>query len=130
MSEAAPVGGQAVDTHQGQILYVEGVTVSFDGFKALDDLNLYLEDGELRCLIGPNGAGKTTLMDVITGKTRPDTGKVFFGSNIDLTALREHEIARAGDPAASSRSRRCSRSTTCSPTSSSPRRAARACWRR
>jgi urea transport system ATP-binding protein len=86
----------ALDTHQGTVLYVEGVTVAFDGFKALDDLNLYLEDGELRCIIGPNGAGKTTLMDVITGKTRPDAGRVFFGSSIDLTRLREHEIVRAG----------------------------------
>jgi urea transport system ATP-binding protein len=91
---AAPAPG--VDTRQGKILYVEGLSVAFDGFKALDDLNLYLDEGELRCIIGPNGAGKTTLMDVITGKTRPDTGTVFFGSNIDLTRLREHEIARAG----------------------------------
>jgi urea transport system ATP-binding protein len=86
----------ALDTHQGTVLYVEGVTVAFDGFKALDDLNLYLADGELRCIIGPNGAGKTTLMDVITGKTRPDAGRVFFGSSIDLTKLREHEIVQAG----------------------------------
>jgi urea transport system ATP-binding protein len=86
----------ALDTRQGTVLYVEGVTVAFDGFKALDDLSLYLEDGELRCIIGPNGAGKTTLMDVITGKTRPDAGRVFFGSTIDLTQLREHEIVRTG----------------------------------
>ncbi|MCH2173187.1 urea ABC transporter ATP-binding protein UrtD [Myxococcota bacterium] len=85
-----------VDTHQGGILYVEGVSVAFDGFKALDDLNLYLDEGELRCIIGPNGAGKTTLMDVITGKTRPDTGTIFFGSNVDLTTLEEHEIVNAG----------------------------------
>jgi urea transport system ATP-binding protein len=91
---AAP--GKGVDTRQGKILYVEGLSVAFDGFKALDDLNLYLDEGELRCIIGPNGAGKTTLMDVITGKTRPDAGTVWFGSNIDLTRLREHEIARAG----------------------------------
>jgi len=84
------------DTTHGETLYVENVTVSFDGFKALDDVNLYLDDGELRCIIGPNGAGKTTLMDVITGKTRPDTGTVFFGSTLDLTAMREHEISRAG----------------------------------
>ena len=94
MSAIAPAPG--VDTRQGTILYVEGLTVSFDGFKALDDLNLYLADGELRCIIGPNGAGKTTLMDVITGKTRPDAGSVFFGSNIDLTELREHEIVSKG----------------------------------
>ncbi|MFP6627427.1 MAG: urea ABC transporter ATP-binding protein UrtD [Myxococcota bacterium] len=85
-----------VDTTHGPILYLENVTVAFDGFKALDDLNLYLDDGELRCIIGPNGAGKTTLMDVITGKTRPDTGTVFFGNTLDLTSMREHEIARAG----------------------------------
>ncbi len=85
-----------VDTRQGKILYVEGLTVSFDGFKALNDLNLYLDKGELRCVIGPNGAGKTTLMDIITGKTQPDEGTVFFGSELDLTTLTEHEIARAG----------------------------------
>ncbi len=85
-----------IDTTHGPILYLENVTVAFDGFKALDDINLYLDDGELRCIIGPNGAGKTTLMDVITGKTRPDTGAVFLGNTLDLTAMREHEIARAG----------------------------------
>ena len=85
-----------IDTTHGQILYLENVTVAFDGFKALDDLTLYLDDGELRCIIGPNGAGKTTLMDVITGKTRPDKGTVFFGNTLDLTVMREHEIARAG----------------------------------
>lgn len=84
------------DTRHGVILYVEGVSVSFDGFKALNDLNLYINDGELRCLIGANGAGKTTLMDVITGKTRPDTGKVNFGQQIDLLQHSEAEIARAG----------------------------------
>ncbi len=87
---------ETIDTTHGVILYVENLTVSFDGFKALDGLSLYLDDGELRCLIGPNGAGKTTLMDVITGKTRPDEGKVFFGNTIDLTQLSEPEIARAG----------------------------------
>ncbi len=85
-----------IDATHGPILYLENVTVAFDGFKALDDINLYLDDGELRCIIGPNGAGKTTLMDVITGKTRPDTGTVFLGNTLDLTAMREHEIARAG----------------------------------
>ncbi|MFT6140938.1 MAG: urea transport system ATP-binding protein [Psychromonas sp.] len=84
------------DTSHGMILYVEDVSVSFDGFKALNDLNLYIKDGELRCLIGANGAGKTTLMDVITGKTRPDTGKVSFGQQIDLLELDESQIARAG----------------------------------
>src|SRR5262249_44639015 len=70
--------------------------VSFDGFKALNDLSLTIEDGELRCIIGPNGAGKTTMMDVITGKTRPDAGTAFFGQTIDLTTLTEAEMAHAG----------------------------------
>ncbi|MEA2697356.1 MAG: urea transport system ATP-binding protein [Myxococcales bacterium] len=78
-------------------LWVENLTVSFDGFKALDDVTLLLERGELRCLIGPNGAGKTTLMDVITGKTRPDTGGVFLESRLnDLTELSECRIAEMG----------------------------------
>jgi urea transport system ATP-binding protein len=80
----------------GKILYLEQVTVSFDGFKALDSLTLYVDPGELRCIIGPNGAGKTTMMDVITGKTRPDHGSVWFGRNVDLLALSEPEIAQAG----------------------------------
>jgi urea transport system ATP-binding protein len=84
------------DARHGVILYAENVSVSFDGFKALDDLTLYLDQGELRCLIGPNGAGKTTLLDVITGRTRPDSGTVFFGQTLDLTKLGEHEIALAG----------------------------------
>jgi urea transport system ATP-binding protein len=85
-----------VDTGHNMILYLEGITVSFDGFKAINDLNLYIEAGELRCIIGPNGAGKTTMMDVITGKTRPDTGSAWFGQNIDLLSLSEPEIAQAG----------------------------------
>jgi urea transport system ATP-binding protein len=80
----------------GKILYLENLTVSFDGFKALNDLTLYVEPGELRCIIGPNGAGKTTMMDVITGKTRPDAGTAFFGRRIDLLKLTEPEIAEAG----------------------------------
>jgi len=82
-------------THQ-VILYVEGLTVSFDGFKALNNLNLYINDGELRCLIGANGAGKTTLMDVITGKTPCDQGTVYFGQTIDLLSHTEPEIAQLG----------------------------------
>jgi urea transport system ATP-binding protein len=79
------------------LLCVDSISVSFDGFKAISDLTLILNDGELRCLIGPNGAGKTTLMDVITGRTRPDEGSVFFvGSLDDLTDLSEHEIAMSG----------------------------------
>ncbi|MGZ5007059.1 MAG: urea ABC transporter ATP-binding protein UrtD [Methylobacter sp.] len=85
-----------VDVSHGPILYLEDVSVSFDGFKALNNLSLYIDAGELRCLIGPNGAGKTTLMDVITGKTRPDTGSVFFGQTIDLLEMDEPAIAQAG----------------------------------
>jgi urea transport system ATP-binding protein len=90
------VAGAGVDTTHGPILYLDGITVSFDGFKALNDLSLTIEDGELRCIIGPNGAGKTTMMDVITGKTRPDAGTAFFGQTIDLALLTEAEIAHAG----------------------------------
>lgn len=79
----------------GGVLEVEQVTVSFDGFKALDDLSMHIVEGELRCLIGPNGAGKTTLMDVITGKTRADSGTVRFDGN-NLADLTEHQIAERG----------------------------------
>jgi urea transport system ATP-binding protein len=85
-----------VDTSHRAILYLDGVSVSFDGFKALNELTLTVDAGELRCVIGPNGAGKTTMMDVITGKTRPDSGTAFFGQSIDLTRLSEPEIAGAG----------------------------------
>ena len=85
-----------LDLTHGVMLYLEGVTVSFDGFKALDDLTLYVNVGELRCIIGPNGAGKTTMMDVVTGRTRPDAGRAFLGQTLDLTRLSEVEIARAG----------------------------------
>src|SRR5690606_31619424 len=84
---AGRVAAPGVDTTHGAILYLDSVTVSFDGFKALNDLSLDVGVGELRCIIGPNGAGKTTMMDVITGKTRPSAGTVFFGQNIDLTRL-------------------------------------------
>jgi urea transport system ATP-binding protein len=90
------IAGGGVDTTHGPILYLEGITVSFDGFRALDDLSLTIDDGELRCIIGPNGAGKTTMMDVITGRTRPDAGTAFFGQTIDLTTMSEAEIAHAG----------------------------------
>jgi urea transport system ATP-binding protein len=89
------VPGQ-LDVSHGAILYLDDITVSFDGFKALNALSLSISSGELRCIIGPNGAGKTTMMDVITGKTRPDVGKAFFGSTIDLLRLRENEIASIG----------------------------------
>jgi urea transport system ATP-binding protein len=90
------IAGTGVDTTHGAILYLEDITVSFDGFRALNKLSLSIDVGELRCIIGPNGAGKTTMMDVITGKTRPDEGTVFFGQTIDLTQLSEPEIAHAG----------------------------------
>ena len=85
-----------VDVAHGRILYLEDVNVSFDGFKAINNLSLDIAPGELRCIIGPNGAGKTTMMDVITGKTRPDSGTVFFGSTIDLLRHNEPEIASLG----------------------------------
>src|SRR6202047_2139897 len=77
-------------------LYLEDLTVSFDGFKALNKLTLYVDPGEMLCIIGPNGAGKTTMMDVITGKTRPDSGTVWFGDKLNLLTLSEPEIAHAG----------------------------------
>ena len=85
-----------LDLSHGVALYLEDITVSFDGFRALNQLNLAIDAGELRCIIGPNGAGKTTMMDVITGKTRPDSGKAFFGQTIDLTRMTEPQIAHAG----------------------------------
>jgi len=85
-----------VDVRHGPILYLEDVSVSFDGFKAINNLNLTIDDGELRCIIGPNGAGKTTMMDIITGKTRPDTGSVWFGSRHNLLTKSEPDIASLG----------------------------------
>jgi urea transport system ATP-binding protein len=90
------VASGELDTAHGIVLYLEGISVSFDGFRALNDLSLSIDVGELRCVIGPNGAGKTTMMDVITGKTRPDAGQVYFGQTIDLSKLTEAEIAHAG----------------------------------
>jgi urea transport system ATP-binding protein len=84
------------DFTQGVALYLDDITVSFDGFRALNRLSLTVNVGELRCIIGPNGAGKTTMMDCITGKTRPDSGKAFFGSTIDLLRLSEPQIAQVG----------------------------------
>jgi urea transport system ATP-binding protein len=91
-----PVVAGEVDVSHGAILYLEDISVSFDGFRALNQLSLTIDVGELRCVIGPNGAGKTTMMDVITGRTRPDSGSCFFGQTIDLTKLSEAEIAHAG----------------------------------
>ena len=85
-----------VDLTHGRILYLDDVSVSFDGFKAINKLSLDIAPGELRCIIGPNGAGKTTMMDIITGKTRPDEGTVYFGSTIDLLRHNEPEIAQLG----------------------------------
>ncbi|MGQ3210818.1 urea ABC transporter ATP-binding protein UrtD [Shinella sp.] len=84
------------NTKPNSILYLDGVSVSFDGFKALNSLSFVIEPGELRAIIGPNGAGKTTMMDIITGKTRPDSGEVFFKGSIDLTQKDEAEIAQLG----------------------------------
>ncbi|RJG41165.1 MULTISPECIES: urea ABC transporter ATP-binding protein UrtD [unclassified Mesorhizobium] len=78
------------------ILYLDGVSVSFDGFRAINNLSLVLDKGEMRAIIGPNGAGKTTMMDIVTGKTRPDSGEVFFDGEIDLTRHDEAEIAMMG----------------------------------
>ena len=80
----------------GNVLYIRNVTVSFDGFKALDDLTMHVDPGELLCVIGPNGAGKTTMMDVVTGKTRPQQGTVWFGNETNLLALSEPAIAQFG----------------------------------
>jgi urea transport system ATP-binding protein len=104
--QAAALGGSSsfahtnapgeLDVSHGVVLYLDSVTVTFDGFRALNNLSFTVDVGELRCIIGPNGAGKTTMMDVITGKTRPRSGKVFFGQTMDLTRMREAEIAQAG----------------------------------
>ena len=98
-SHAPPVGtgsdaGPA--NRGGMILYLNDITVSFDGFRALNALSLEVQAGELRCIIGPNGAGKTTMMDVITGKTRPDSGSAWFRGSVDLLGMTEPEIAQAG----------------------------------
>ena len=85
-----------VNVNKDIILYIEGLTVSFDGFKALNDLSFYVNDGELRCVIGANGAGKTTFMDVITGKTPCDSGSAYFGQTINLLNKTEAEIASLG----------------------------------
>ena len=78
------------------LLYLDDVSVSFDGFRAINNLSFILQKGEMRAIIGPNGAGKTTMMDIITGKTKPDKGEVFFDTNVDLTKHDEAEIAQLG----------------------------------
>ena len=90
------VASPELDVSHHTVLYLDDITVSFDGFRALNKLSLAIDAGELRCIIGPNGAGKTTMMDVITGRTRPDSGSAFFGQTIDLTRLNEAQIAHAG----------------------------------
>ncbi len=85
-----------LDLSHGTALYLEDISVNFDGFQAISGLNFYVNKGELRCLIGPNGAGKTTLMDIVTGKTRPDTGSAWFGQRINLLRMDEAEIAQVG----------------------------------
>jgi urea transport system ATP-binding protein len=80
----------------GSIIYLEDVTVSYDGFKALSRLNFYMDRRELRVVIGPNGAGKTTLLDVISGRAKPESGRVIFGAHTDLRPLREHDIVALG----------------------------------
>ncbi|GGB92084.1 ABC transporter ATP-binding protein [Marinobacterium zhoushanense] len=92
----APQSAANLNVEKNVLLYLEGISVSFDGFKAINDLNLYINDGELRCIIGPNGAGKTTMMDIITGKTRPDSGAAWFGQTINLLDMDEPAIAQAG----------------------------------
>lgn len=84
------------DFSKGIALYMEDVSVWFDKFRALNNLSLYIKEGELRCIIGPNGAGKTTLMDVITGKTRPTEGSVYFGQTHNLASMTTEQIAEAG----------------------------------
>jgi urea transport system ATP-binding protein len=81
---------------KNSLLYLDGVTVSFDGFRALNDLSMIIEKGEMRAIIGPNGAGKTTMMDVVTGKTRPDTGDIYFDGTVDLRKMDEAAIATLG----------------------------------
>ncbi len=91
-----PAPSPRLDLSHNCILYLEDLNVSFDGFKAINNLNLYIEPGELRCIIGPNGAGKTTMMDIITGKTQPDSGQAWFGQRMNLLTMSEAEIAEAG----------------------------------
>tara|TARA_X000001036_G_scaffold65107_2_gene55781 strand:- start:5885 stop:6694 length:810 start_codon:yes stop_codon:yes gene_type:complete len=91
-----PVPSRDINIDKDIILYLEDISVSFDGFKAIDSLNLYARKNELQCIIGPNGAGKTTMMDIVTGKTKPDSGTAWFGQNFNLLSHTEDEIARSG----------------------------------
>src|SRR5256712_8211902 len=85
-----------MNSAKGSIIYLEDVTVNYDGFKALSHLNFFMDRRELRVVIGPNGAGKTTLLDVVSGRVKPETGRVIFGHETDLLPLRENDIARLG----------------------------------
>src|ERR1041385_311488 len=85
-----------MNAHRQLILALEDVNKTFDGFKAISDLTFYMDEGELRVIIGPNGAGKSTMLDLITGRTKPDKGKIEFGRDTDLTALNEYQINRLG----------------------------------
>ena len=96
MSGAMTGMAEPIGARRDTILYLEDITVTFDGFRALNALNLSLAPGEMRAIVGPNGAGKTTMMDVITGKTRPDKGRAEFGAAVDLTRLDEPAIAALG----------------------------------
>lgn len=91
-----PKNVDGLDLTHGTALYLEDISVNFDGFQAISNLNFYVNTGELRCLIGPNGAGKTTMMDIVTGKTRPDTGSAWFGQRMNLLRMDEASIAQAG----------------------------------
>ena len=94
LPERTPFANPHID--KNVMLYMEDVSVSFDGFKAINHLSLYIDVGELRCIIGPNGAGKSTMMDIITGKTRPDSGTAFLGQTHNLLKMSEAQIAQAG----------------------------------
>ncbi len=96
MNEVQATAISSVHVPDNTILYLDGVSVSFDGFKAIDNLSLYVSRNELRSIIGPNGAGKTTMMDIITGKTRPDEGRVIFDDMTDLTMMSEADVANLG----------------------------------
>ncbi len=96
MAEQAEATARLAPGRGETLLYLDGVSKSFDGFKAINDLSLVIAKGEMRAIIGPNGAGKTTMMDIVTGKTRPDKGDVYFRGDVDLTAHDEAEIANMG----------------------------------
>jgi urea transport system ATP-binding protein len=81
---------------KNQVMYIEGISVDFNGFKALNNVNMFVNNGELRFLIGPNGAGKTTLLDVICGKVRPSSGRVYFKDNIDILCMKPNKICKSG----------------------------------